>query len=704
MSLMSESTATVQFSAIVETTAVETKFFNGARFIHLKEAKDEDAIRWNALEHAFEPRPVSPAADVDITPTVDDDVFYGVLALEPSGTADLHSSTLYTYNPSSGTLTVPQVNGNAASATAVDITNNTSANQTFYPTFVSATSGNQPLQVDSSALTYNPATNTLSVTNITGNISNATNVTITDNTSTNLTFYPTFVSATSGSRPLQVDSNALTFNPATNTLTVNNLAGTASAAVYATNSLNATNATNATNSVNVGVTNDNTSAVTLYPTFVSNNTGNNNIKVNSTALKYTPSTGTFTSTLFSGNLINVSTINGLPYPPPAYTRNYTGNTLIVDIVYGNDGIASTGTNRYFTYFKSISAALLKAEAGENVIVNAGTYDEKLTIPNGVSLTGAGAQCVVIQQENVVVPTVLITVGTNCRLENFTAKLSSSVNVNLTGIHFPDDTSTSTKLRNSIWTITSSVSSLSAPTVVGVLSEGSSALTYTAVNAIQRSTINVISGGNGISRGIYITGNNFFAVRDIVVYARGTGNNIVGVETTNAAATCEIKTSTVSGQLYDINQAAGTILLGFTDLRNSTANNNSFSVVTESSNAVFGVLTNLGNNASYNLVPGSSTTNNLPTTIFKIPITQTSILFAASVQFSGTIGAGATVVFKVFKNAIATEVINITLNPGESSKSELSKSTTFIVGDTYHVTLQTTNNPGAGVFIASLDFY
>lgn len=60
----------------------------------------------------------------------------------------------------------------------------------------------------------------------------------------------------------------------------------------------------------------------------------------------------------------------------------TGNTLTVDAVYGDDGLAAL--NRYAGAFKTISAALALAAAGQNVVVNAGTYEDTLTIPDDVS--------------------------------------------------------------------------------------------------------------------------------------------------------------------------------------------------------------------------------------------------------------------------------------------------------------------------------
>ena len=49
---------------------------------------------------------------------------------------------------------------------------------------------------------------------------------VTDTTTSNLTYFPTFVSATSGYTELRTDSTNLTYNPSTNTLTVNNFKST----------------------------------------------------------------------------------------------------------------------------------------------------------------------------------------------------------------------------------------------------------------------------------------------------------------------------------------------------------------------------------------------------------------------------------------------------------------------------------------------
>ena len=55
--------------------------------------------------------------------------------------------------------------GNADSASLVDVTETAATNLDFFPTFVSTTSGNTEIRTDSSNLKYNPSTNRLTVTN-----------------------------------------------------------------------------------------------------------------------------------------------------------------------------------------------------------------------------------------------------------------------------------------------------------------------------------------------------------------------------------------------------------------------------------------------------------------------------------------------------------------------------------------------------------
>jgi len=77
---------------------------------------------------------------------------------------------------------IGDVTGTATNADNIDITN-TNNNTTFYPTFASANTGHTGMFVDSANLTYNPFSNTLSVTNFvsTTNFEVQGNLTVTGN-------------------------------------------------------------------------------------------------------------------------------------------------------------------------------------------------------------------------------------------------------------------------------------------------------------------------------------------------------------------------------------------------------------------------------------------------------------------------------------------------------------------------------------------
>jgi hypothetical protein len=116
---------------------------------------------------------------------------------------------------------------------------------------------------------------------------NATNTAITDDTTTNATMYPTWVRENTGNLPQKVSSTKLSFNPSSGILTATGFAGPLTGNVTG----NADTATTATNSTNVGVTDDTTTNATMYPLWVTANTGNLPAKVASTKLSFNPSTG-----------------------------------------------------------------------------------------------------------------------------------------------------------------------------------------------------------------------------------------------------------------------------------------------------------------------------------------------------------------------------------------------------------------------------
>jgi len=136
------------------------------------------------------------------------------------------SSTKYQYNPSTGVLTATVFSGSGASLTSIP--NSALVNS-------SVTIGSTAVALGATVTTFAglvSVTSTTFVGALTGNAStattattatNATNTAITDDTTTNATYYPTFVSNTSGNLPQIVSSTKLKFNPSTGALTASRL-------------------------------------------------------------------------------------------------------------------------------------------------------------------------------------------------------------------------------------------------------------------------------------------------------------------------------------------------------------------------------------------------------------------------------------------------------------------------------------------------
>jgi hypothetical protein len=171
----------------------------------------------------------TPTASIAITDdTTTNAVRYPLFAAATSGTVSTEyvASTKYQFNPSTGVLTATQFTGSGAGLTSIP--NSALTNS-------SITVGSTAISLGGSATTIAGLTSVTSTTFVgalTGNAStatsattatNATNTAITDDTSTNAVFYPTFVNNTTGNLPQTVSSTKLKFNPSTGALTANQL-------------------------------------------------------------------------------------------------------------------------------------------------------------------------------------------------------------------------------------------------------------------------------------------------------------------------------------------------------------------------------------------------------------------------------------------------------------------------------------------------
>jgi len=172
----------------------------------------------------------TPAAYATVTDdTTTNAVRYPLYASATSGnlTTEYVASTKYQFNPSTGVLTATGFSGSGASLTSLTAGN-------LSGTIPSAVLGNSTLYIGTTAIALNRATASQSLTGVSidgsagsattaTTATNATNTAVTDDTSTNAVFYPTFVSNTTGNLPQTVSSTKLKFNPSTGALTANQL-------------------------------------------------------------------------------------------------------------------------------------------------------------------------------------------------------------------------------------------------------------------------------------------------------------------------------------------------------------------------------------------------------------------------------------------------------------------------------------------------
>jgi hypothetical protein len=170
------------------------------------------------------------SASIAITDdTTTNAVRYPLYADATSGTisTEFVASTKYQFNPSTGVLTATGFSGSGASLTSLTASN-------LSGTIPSAVLGNSTLYIGTTAIALNRATASQSLTGVSidgsagsattaTTATNATNTAVTDDTSTNAVFYPTFVSNTTGNLPQTVSSTKLKFNPSTGALTASQL-------------------------------------------------------------------------------------------------------------------------------------------------------------------------------------------------------------------------------------------------------------------------------------------------------------------------------------------------------------------------------------------------------------------------------------------------------------------------------------------------
>ena len=163
------------------------------------------------------------------------------------------------------------------------VTDDTTTNATYYPLLANQTTGNLTTEYTSSTkFQFNPSTGLLTASGFSGSGANLTSLPAGQ-------LSGTIPSGVLGNSTVYIGTTAIALNrgSASQSLTGVSIDGSAGSA---------TTATTATNANNIAITDNTSTNAAFYPVFVNNSTGNLAATVSSTKLKFNPSTGEFTAT------------------------------------------------------------------------------------------------------------------------------------------------------------------------------------------------------------------------------------------------------------------------------------------------------------------------------------------------------------------------------------------------------------------------
>lgn len=163
------------------------------------------------------------------------------------------------------------------------VTDDTTTNATYYPLLANVTAGNLTTEyVSSTKLQFNPSTGLITATGFSGSGANLTSLPAGQ-------LSGTIPSAVLGNSSLFIGTTSIALNraSASQSLTGVSIDGSAGSA---------TTAGTATNANNIAITDDTSTNADYYPVWVTNSTGNLPAKVTSTKLKFNPSSGVLTTT------------------------------------------------------------------------------------------------------------------------------------------------------------------------------------------------------------------------------------------------------------------------------------------------------------------------------------------------------------------------------------------------------------------------
>ena len=229
------------------------------------------------------------------------------------------------YNPSTETLTVPNISVSGEGVSAkIDVTDTTTAGN-YYITFVDSAGTGKTLRANVSGLRYNPSTNTLVASFLEGNGTNITNVrnvqSINVTNRTNDQEYLIGLIDNAGSyRTISTHIGGITYNPSSNNLTIT---GVFSSGSVITGGITCNNILSGGNISAVSFTGNGSALTSLTTANLTGLIQNNQLQNNSITIGTTPINLGSSSTTLAG-LSNVTSTTFTGYSTGLSLSTFTG--------------------------------------------------------------------------------------------------------------------------------------------------------------------------------------------------------------------------------------------------------------------------------------------------------------------------------------------------------------------------------------------
>lgn len=416
-----------------------------------------------------------------------------------------------------------------------------------------------------------------------------------------------------------------------------------------------------------------------------------------------------------------------------------GNTLVVDAVNGNDGTGTVNGLPFLTIEAAIAYINTHSLSGVTIWVLPGTYTlasatTGLTIPATCCLRGLNVQTtrIVMNASNPGGTVTMLTMGENSRVEDVTLTLNSTdATTNLVGVNTPGTSSTTSKLRTAVVTVdNSSLAYTTTTNVYGIYDNGTGTLgpSSFSFNFTRGVTVNVFSNGGGNKRAVYVTTANDITFRDTNFYVKApvstlSAGSYVGVETTDAGASVQFRTCSISGpstsgsytgsDILQTSPGTGFINTGIQlgpgcDLLNKTAGSKPFTTYVTPTTLIYGFWGNVANGTHY-MWPGTVKTNLDNTEIF-YRVQQKCIIQGMSFNVRTAPGVGQTLTVTVNKSTtgvpgsgVAT-LITQSITGTTTQGTQYTASVDLAIGDYISIQVDGTAGIAAQDLVVELDLF